>query len=191
MSGAVRLVLLGPPGAGKGTQAVLIAQNWGIPHISTGDILRAAVAAGTELGKKVKDILDSGNLVPDAVVIDLIRERLSRADCDKGFLLDGFPRTVEQAKSLTVLLKEIGRELSHVLDISVPENILIDRIRNRGAQGSGRADDTGEVAAKRLKVYWEQTAPVTAYYAQVGRVIEVDGLGTVEEVQARIAQALK
>lgn len=190
MSGAVRLVLLGPPGAGKGTQAVLVAQHRGIPHISTGDILRSAVAAGSELGKKVKSILDSGNLVPDEVVIGLIRERLAKSDCERGFLLDGFPRTVDQAKALTALLKDIGRELSHVLDISVPENVLIDRIRSRGAQGSGRADDTGEVAANRLKVYWEQTAPVTSYYNQIGRVIKIDGLGTIDEVQARIGKAL-
>lgn len=186
-----RVVLLGPPGAGKGTQAVLISSTLKIPHISTGEIMRNAVANKTPLGLEVKSFLDSGNLVPDSLVINLMRERLSQKDCENGFLLDGFPRTLEQAKQLDVLLKEINSELTHIIDISVAESILLDRIKKRGEAGSGRSDDNVEVAAKRLQVYWAQTAPVSEYYKQQNRLIAVDGLGTVEEVQQRIMQTVK
>lgn len=181
-----RVVLLGPPGAGKGTQAILLSKEKSIPHISTGEIMRAAVSSGTEIGSKVKAYLDSGNLVPDELVIELIRGRLSESDCKNGFLLDGFPRTVPQAQALTKLLKEMNQELTHVVEVTVAEAVLLDRIRKRGAAGSGRSDDNDAVAARRLQVYWEQTAPVTEYYKSIGRIKEVDGLGTVEEVHGRI-----
>lgn len=187
----MRIVLLGPPGAGKGTQCLMLSKEKKIPHISTGEILREAVAGGTSLGQKVKALLDSGDLVPDATVIDLIRERIKKKDCDKGFLLDGFPRTVEQAKALTVLLTELDKDLTHVIEIMVADSLLLERIRKRGEQGSSRSDDDVKVASKRLEVYWKLTAPVTKYYKDLGKVVGVDGLGTIEEVHARILSALK
>ncbi|MCB0351970.1 MAG: adenylate kinase [Bdellovibrionales bacterium] len=186
-----RIVLLGPPGAGKGTQAVLICQRFAVPHISTGDIFRAAVKSQTELGKQAQGFMDKGELVPDSLVIALVKERLSQQDCrEKGFLLDGFPRTLEQSQALTVLLDEIGSPLTHVLDLEVSEAILLERIQNRGNQGSGRADDSADVAAHRLQVYRDQTAPVTGYYEQNIGVTKIDGLGSVEEVTQRILDAL-
>jgi adenylate kinase len=187
----MRIVLLGPPGAGKGTQAVLLSKELQVPHISTGEMLREAVASGSPLGLRVKGILDSGELVPDAVVIDVVRDRLGRADCGAGFLLDGFPRTVEQARALTVVLKELGRELTHVIDIAVPEGVLLERIRGRGQAGSGRTDDSAEVAARRLEVYRAQTAPVAGFYKELGRLISIDGLGSIDEVSLRLRAALK
>jgi len=182
----LRLVLLGPPGAGKGTQAVLICRAKGILHIATGNIMREAVGAGTTLGLKVKDYLDRGALVPDGLVIDVMRERLAQSDSKAGFLLDGFPRTVEQARALDKLLSELGLPLNFIVELKVPEQVLIDRIKKRGEAGSGRSDDNLEVAAKRLQVYWEQTAPVSSYYREQGSLIEVDGLGSIEAVNERI-----
>jgi adenylate kinase len=186
-----RIVLLGPPGAGKGTQAVLLSKKQGIPHISTGEIMREAVSTGTAVGQKVKSYLDAGELVPDALVVELIKERLQRSDCAPGFLLDGFPRTVQQARDLTTLLKEVKQELTHIVEITVTEAVLLDRIRKRGESGSGRSDDNEQVAARRLQVYWEQTAPVTKYYRENGTVLNVDGLGTVDEVHGRILDSVK
>lgn len=187
----MRIVLLGPPGAGKGTQAVILSKELKIPHISTGEMLREAVASGSPLGQRVKGILDSGELVPDAVVIDVVKDRLGRADCAPGFLLDGFPRTVDQARALTVVLKDLGRELTHVVDIAVPESVLIERIKGRGQAGSGRSDDSAEVAARRLEVYRAQTAPVAGFYRNLGQLAEVNGLGTIEEVSVRLRDAVK
>lgn len=187
----MRIVLLGPPGAGKGTQAVLLSKELRIPHISTGEMLREAVASGSALGQKVKGILDSGELVPDAVVIDVVKERLGRADCAPGFLLDGFPRTVEQARALSVVLKDLGRDLTHVIDIAVPEAVLMERIKGRGQAGSGRTDDSAEVAARRLEVYRVQTAPVAGFYGQAGQLTVVDGLGSIEDVSSRLRAVLK
>lgn len=184
------VILLGPPGAGKGTQAALVSKSLGIPHISTGDIMRAAIKENSELGIKVKKYLDDGVLVPDALVTDVIKERISRQDCDKGFLLDGFPRTGEQALQLNTLLAKMGCGAAKVVDISVPEQVLIDRIKKRGEQGSGRSDDNAEMAAKRLQVYRNETAPLTDFYKKAGNLREVDGLGTVEQVNERILSAI-
>ncbi len=184
----MRIVLLGPPGAGKGTQAIRLAESRGIAHISTGEMMRGAIKEGTALGLQVKDFIDRGELVPDSLVISIINERLSKADCANGFLLDGFPRTVEQAKALDVLLTERSSPLTHVIELDVPEAIIIERIKNRG---EGRADDTPEVVTNRLKVYREQTAPVTAYYQQDSRVTTINGVGTMDEVQVLLHNAVK
>ena len=185
----MRIVILGPPGAGKGTQAKLLAEDANIVHISTGDMLRAAIANETELGKKVKEILDAGDLVPDDVMLGIIKDRLQESDCDNGFLLDGFPRTVPQAEGLTTLLSEISKELTHVIDVVVAEEELLDRIEKRGAD-SGRSDDTREVALNRLQVYKDLTAPVSGYYKDLGSIQEIEGVGSVEEVRARIHSAV-
>jgi adenylate kinase len=186
----MRIVLLGPPGAGKGTQAVMLAENKSVPHISTGDIFRAAVASGSELGKQASSYMDSGKLVPDDLVIGLVKERLVEPDCSDGFLLDGFPRTVDQAQALTALFQELGMENIRVVELVVPDEVLIDRIKKRGESGSGRSDDSVEVARLRLKEYYEKTAPVSSYYKTEGALIEIDGLGTIEEVHDRVVQAL-
>ena len=185
----MQIVLLGPPGAGKGTQASKVCQKYSIPHISTGDMLRQQVASGSPLGNKVKSILDAGELVTDDVIMQVVEARLSQPDCNSGFLLDGIPRTVAQAESLGTLLLKMGAAKLKVLQINVPELTLLERIHGRQEQSS-RSDDTAEVAAKRLKVYWEQTAPVANYYQQRGSLVAIDGVGTVDEVFHRITNAL-
>ncbi len=181
----MRIVLLGPPGAGKGTQAVLICKRYGIPHISTGDILREQVASGSALGNQVKSVLDSGELVSDELVMKVIEDRLQRADCAQGYLLDGVPRTVVQAEILQAFLASSKTPLTRVVQLEVPEQVLLDRIRHRGGAGA-RTDDTAEVAARRLQVYWTQTAPVAEFYRNQGALREVDGVGSVEDVSERI-----
>ena len=151
----MRIVLLGPPGAGKGTQAELIARGKNIPHISTGEILRAAIVAGSELGEKAKSYLDSGALVPDDLIVSVVGERLLEPDCRSGYLLDGFPRTRGQAEALESFLSVGGHEaVSHVVELVVPDEELLRRVERRAALGSGRSDDNAEVFKKRLKVYW-------------------------------------
>lgn len=186
----MRIVILGAPGAGKGTQAAFIAEKYNVSHISTGEILRKAVAEGTEIGVRAKQYIDRGDLVPDQVLIDLVRSRIAQSDCENGFLLDGFPRTLEQAQALTSLLVEVEKPLTHVIELKVPDEVLMERIRSRAGQGSGRSDDNDEVVSRRLKVYWEQTAPVSKYYSDNSCLVLVDGLGTVEEVQQRIVDQL-
>jgi len=190
VSKILRLVILGPPGAGKGTQALLLSKEKNLEHVSTGDIMRKAIKENSETGKKVKQYMDSGELVPDALVLDLVREKLQSKECEGGFILDGFPRTLDQAEGLRGILEEIGKPLTSVVELTVPEHILLDRIKKRGEAGSGRVDDSAEVAAKRLQVYWEQTAPVTAYYEKYGEVASIDGLGSMEEVYDRIVEAV-
>lgn len=186
----LRVVFLGAPGSGKGTQAVLLSEARGIPHISTGEMLRQAVADAAPLGQKVKGFLDRGELVPDAVMLEVIKERLNASDCREGFVLDGFPRTVEQVRQLDRMLAENGKPLTVALHLVVPDDVLIERIKARGAAGSGRSDDQGEVALHRLKVFLEQTAPAIALYKDSKIYKEVNGLGPIEEVRARIASAL-
>jgi len=188
----MRIILFGPPGAGKGTQSVLLCNAFGIPHISTGEILREQVSLGTELGSRVKAVLDAGQLVSDDLVIEVVKERVGRPDCSKGFLLDGFPRTVAQAEALTALLEQQNCPIEHVVELEVPEETLLDRIRNRsGLAAVGRTDDSAEVAAKRLEVYWTQTAPVAKFYRAQGILREVSGVGTVEDVTKRVIEAVR
>jgi len=181
----MRLILLGPPNSGKGTQAKAIAERHGIPAISTGEMLRQAVAEGSELGRRVESILEAGELVDDATMADLVRDRLGRADTVGGFLLDGYPRTPGQAETLNQILAEREEELTAVLLIEAPEEELIER-----ALGRGRADDTEEVLRERLRVYREQTAPLVGYYDRLGLLSRIDGNRPIEEVTSHIFAAL-
>ncbi len=185
----MRLIFLGPPGSGKGTQAKLLAERLGIPAISTGDMLRDAVRRGTPLGRRAQSIMEAGELVPDDVVIGLVRERIASADAVNGFLLDGFPRTIEQADALGRLLEGNGVSLNGVLNLLVPEGALVERLLGRAAL-EGRSDDRRETVAERLRVYREKTAPLVEHYRALGLLTDVDGSGSVEEVAARIDQAL-
>jgi adenylate kinase len=183
------LLLLGPPGAGKGTQAKRLVSEHGIPQISTGDMLREAIASGSELGLRVKPILDSGELVPDALMVELIRERLSRPDTDGGFVLDGFPRTIAQAEALDDMLHEIGRALSAVLELQLDEEEAVRRLLGR-ARDEGRSDDTPDVVGNRMRVYREQTEPLVAFYLAQGTLVGVDAAGSIEHVAAEIERVL-
>ncbi len=185
----MRLIFLGPPGSGKGTQAKLLAERLGIPAISTGDMLRDAVRRRTPLGRRAQSIMEAGELVPDDVVIGLVRERIASADAVNGFLLDGFPRTIEQADALGRLLEGNGVSLNGVLNLLVPEGALVERLLGRAAL-EGRSDDRRETVAERLRVYREKTAPLVEHYRALGLLTDVDGSGSVEEVAARIDQAL-
>jgi adenylate kinase len=192
----VRLVLLGPPGAGKGTQAERLADRYGIARLSTGDMLRAAVAAGTPIGLKAKDIMARGELVPDPVVIAIIADRIKEPDAAKGFILDGFPRTVAQAEALERLLEQRGLKLDAVVEIRVDEGILIKRIESRIAQMQARgeqvrADDNPEVLKQRLVAYRGQTAPLIDYYKGKGHLRTVDGMPPIDEVTVSIGGVLE
>lgn len=187
----MRLILLGPPGAGKGTQAKILIETYGIPQLSTGDILRAAIAAKTPMGLAAKEIMDRGDLVPDAVVNGIISERLDAEDCKAGFVLDGFPRTIAQAEALEDMLKDKGMKLDAVVEIKAKPDVLVERVINRAKESGGaRADDNVEVLRKRLDVYMEQTAPLIAYYRDKGLLKSVDGMAPVEEVTAAIRAAI-
>jgi adenylate kinase len=182
---SARIVLLGPPGAGKGTQAQLLAQRLGVPAISTGEMLRAAVAAGSELGGRVQDVMASGGLVDDALMAEVVRERLTHGDTARGYLLDGYPRTLPQAETLAGILRDAGQELDAVLLITVPEDELVRR-----ALARMRADDQEEVIRERLRVYREKTEPLIGYYRERGLLREIDGNLSVEEVTSRMYAAL-
>ena len=187
----MRLLFMGPPGAGKGTQAVLICQKHGIPQISTGEILREAVKKATPLGLKAKELMDSGQLVPDEVVIGIVRERLECADTQKGYILDGFPRTVIQADALKKMLSDMerGQKLDLALALDVPPADLIQRLLGR-AKEQGRLDDTEEVIRARIQTYTEKTQALLDYYRKEGILKEIDGRGKVEEISQSIEQAL-
>ncbi len=191
----MRLILLGPPGAGKGTQALCLVAKYGIVQLSTGDMLRAAVAAGTEVGQRAKSIMNAGQLVPDEVVVAIIADRIGQADAQRGFVLDGFPRTVPQAEALDRLLAERGLKLDAVIELKVDEGILLKRIENRVAEMSARgeklrADDNPEVLKGRLAAYRTQTAPLADYYAHKGMLKAVDGMAPVDAVTAAIFRIL-
>jgi adenylate kinase len=185
MSRELNLILIGPPGSGKGTQARRLVEKFGIPQISTGDILREAVASRSPLGLRAKAIMDRGELVSDDVVIGIVRERLARADCKSGFVLDGFPRTRQQAAALDAMLVEQGRERVRVLELRVADGELRTRIL---ARGEGRADDTEETVRKRLEVYRRDTQPVLEHYRD--QLQSVDGIGSLDDVTARLLGAL-
>lgn len=213
----MNLILLGPPGAGKGTQAKMLIEQFGIPQISTGDMLRAAVAAGSELGKKAKACMDAGTLVPDDVVIGIVGERLAQPDCDKGFILDGFPRTVAQADALGETLAAIGKKLDAVISLEVDSEALVERLTGRRtcrACGQGfhvrfdppskegvcdacggelyqRDDDREETIRKRLQVYQEQTAPLIDYYQREGLLSSIDGMQDIQVVHEDILATLR
>jgi adenylate kinase len=209
----VRLILIGPPGAGKGTQARRIADRHGVPQLSTGDMLRAAVAAGSELGRKAKSIMDSGKLVPDEVIIAMIADRITAADCRPGFVLDGFPRTVAQAEALDRMLAERKLTLDHVIELAVDDAALVDRISGRftckkcgagyhdrtqrpkrdgvcdqcgGSEFVRRADDNAATVGARLTAYHAQTAPILPYYRQRGALASVDGMADIDAVTRAI-----
>ena len=212
----MRLILLGPPGAGKGTQAAGIVEKYKIPHISTGDIFRKNIKEGTDLGKKAKEYIDQGLLVPDELTVGLVTDRITQADCENGFMLDGFPRNVSQAEQLDAFLKENNIELSNVINIEVDKNILVSRAVGRrickscGAtyhvefnppkiegvcnvcQGElyQRADDNEETVSKRIQVYLDETRPLADYYAKVGILSNINGQQSIDEVFGDIVAAL-
>ena len=213
----MHILLMGPPGAGKGTQAAQLVEKFHIPHISTGDMFRAAVKEGTPLGKQAKEYMDNGQLVPDSVTIGIVKERLAKADCSTGFILDGFPRTTEQAEALDRTLQELGIKLDRVINIIVPDGVLVGRMTGRricrscGAtyhkeynpskQGSicdkcggelyQRDDDREETVTKRLSVYQAQTKPLIEYYQDKGLYTEIDGQQDIDKVLADIVVSLK
>lgn len=184
--GGLRLVLLGPPGSGKGTQAAILAENLGVPAISTGKMLRRAVDSGTELGERVESIMSRGALVDDATMAEVVRERLARDDARGGYLLDGYPRTLAQAGTLGRILEESGQVLDAVVLIDVPEDVLVER-----ALARQRADDTEEVVRRRLEIYREKTEPLIEYYKGLGLLRRVDGDRSIADVSAGIREALE
>lgn len=189
----MNIILLGPPGCGKGTQAQRVQDRLGLIQLSTGEMLRAAVAAGTDVGQKAKSIMDEGKLVPDDIVVGIISDRIDEPDCAKGFILDGFPRTVAQAEALDVMLEAKGLKLDHVIELAVDEAALFDRIKTRAAEageGQTRADDTPETLSKRLEVYHEKTAPILPYYKDKGNHKAIDGMASIDEVSRAIEEIL-
>ena len=185
----MRLVLLGAPGSGKGTQATRLREHLQVPHISTGELLRAAVAAGTPLGLQAKAVMAAGNLVSDAIVLGMLEERFTQPDTRNGFILDGYPRNLAQANALDALLMKIDQPMDIAVQLDVDQDLLVDRLAGR-AKAEGRADDSPEAVRNRLKVYEEQTAPVVDFYRNQGKLAHLDGVGSLDEVFNRIIEAI-
>ncbi len=187
----MNIVLFGPPGAGKGTQARILAERRGWPQLSTGDMLRAAAEAGTPLGKMADALMTKGELVPDQIVIDIIAERYDQPDCAKGAVFDGFPRTIPQAEALDAMLAERGKKIELVLELKVDDAVLLQRVEQRIKDGGIlRSDDTPETLKHRLDVYYKNTAPLLDYYKKQGKVVSVDGMAPIEDVTTAIARAI-
>ncbi|MGE3744104.1 MAG: adenylate kinase [Sphingomonadaceae bacterium] len=191
----MRLIVLGPPGAGKGTQAQRLVERYSIPQLSTGEMLRVAVATGTKIGREAKAIMDRGELVPDDVVNHMVSDRIDQEDCRRGFILDGFPRTVAQAEALTVMLEQKGVKLDAVIELKVDQVVLIERMEKRvadtlSAGGTVRSDDNRDTFAKRLDEYRRKTAPLLDYYRRRGELIEIDGMQGMDVVTRDIASVL-
>ncbi len=189
----MNVILLGPPGAGKGTQAKILEETYNIVQLSTGDMLRAAVASGSEIGDQAKAVMDAGKLVPDDIMVRIISERIDQPDCSNGFILDGFPRTTAQAEALENMLADKGLKLDCVIEIAVDDEILIDRINTRIAQtpeAERRSDDNAETLRTRLGVYHEQTAPILPFYRDRNMLKQVDGMQSIEEVTRQIEQVV-
>lgn len=185
----MRLVLLGAPGSGKGTQATRLKEHLGVPHISTGDLLRAEVAAGTALGMQAKEVMARGELVSDAILLGMLEDRFSRPDTAQGFILDGYPRNLAQADALDALLERIGQPVDRAVQLDVPTEVLVDRLAGR-ASLEGRADDTPDAVRHRLKVYEDATAPVVDHFKAQGKLVALDGVGEMNEVLDRILAAI-
>ncbi len=185
----MRLVLLGAPGSGKGTQAARLRDHFMIAHISTGDLLRAAVAAGTPLGLKAKAVMEAGNLVSDEIVLGMLEERLSKSDTANGFILDGYPRNLAQSNALDGLLAKLGQPLDIAVQLLVPTDQLVERLAGRASQ-EGRSDDTPEAVRHRLNVFNEQTAPVADFFRSRGKLAAIDGVGTMDDVFVRVIEAI-
>lgn len=185
----MRLVIMGPPGAGKGTQAAVIASMLGVPHVSTGDIFRTNVSQGTPLGVEARKYMDAGEYVPDGVTNAMVRDRLTQEDCRPGFLLDGYPRTVEQVGELNAMLSSASQRLDAVLELTVDMDEVVGRLVKRASE-QGRSDDTEDVIRRRLEVYFDQTAPLIEMYRSQGLLVQVDGLGEISDVTGRIVVAL-
>jgi adenylate kinase len=187
----LNLVLFGPPGAGKGTQAKVLVESRGLPQLSTGEMLRAAVKAGTPLGEKVDALLTKGELVPDDIVIGIIAQRYDQSDCANGAVFDGFPRTIAQAEALDAMLAARGRKIDIVLELKVNDKVLLDRVEQRIKEGGIlRSDDTPETLRHRLGVYYKNTAPLLEYYGRQGKIVTIDGMASIAEVTKKIAAAL-
>ena len=185
----MRLILLGGPGAGKGTQAAKLREHYKIPHISTGEVLREARSAGAELGKKAAEYMDAGKLLPDDIIIGIVAEKLDMPECKKGFLFDGFPRTIAQAEGLDELLETRGQSLNAVVSIEVSDDIVTERLLKR-ADIEGRTDDNHETIKERLKVYYEQTEQLKTYYRERGLLKSIDGTGSIDEIFKRIVTVI-
>jgi len=186
----MKLLIMGPPGVGKGTQADRIKDKLQILHLSTGEILRAEVEAKSAIGMDAKLYMDFGRLVPDHILIGIVKERISKQDCENGYLLDGFPRTLPQAEGLDVMMHSIDHDLECAISLTADENELVERLTKRGEE-SGRSDDTPDLIRERQKIYWEQTAPLLDFYRRKGLLKEVDGLGEIPEITERILNVLK
>ncbi len=187
----MNIILLGPPGAGKGTQAKILEEGRGLKQLSTGEMLRSEVASGSELGQEAKRIMDEGKLMPDSLMVEMIEHRIQQPDCAKGFILDGFPRTVAQAEGLAQMLASHNMSLHAVIEVRVPDEVLFQRIETRAKEtGGARSDDNVETLRKRLTVYHEQTAPILPYYSSKGTLHVVDGMQSIEAVKAEIAGIL-